>query len=253
MLVADSAILDNLYVPGTSRISNTFEKLYINVRSREKRICTDEEVANLPDVPVSHPHYKEWQTRKQSCHKLITYLQEQKRPLTILEIGCGNGWLSFQLSRVKHSHVTGQDINFTEVQQAARVFNKHSRLRFIYGDLFSGVLQNRRFDVIVFGASIQYFPCFEGVINLSLKHLNDQGEIHILDTHFYKPVDLLSARQRTESYYWSLGFPEMAHHYFHHSFEDLKPFHFQFLYNPMSIWHKLFPKKSPFPWICIRK
>lgn len=252
MYLPDSAILDNLYVLGAVRVDDAFEKLYISTRNREKRTCSDEEVANLPAVAVSHPHFKEWVTRKHSCDRLVTYLQAKNKPLNILEIGCGNGWLSFQLSRIRHSRVTGQDINFTELQQAARVFNRNTKIRFIYGDIFSGVLQQRQYDVIVFAASIQYFPSLSKVITLALQHLSPTGEVHIMDTHFYKEAELTAARQRTESYYWSLGFPEMAHYYFHHSLGDLSPFRFKLLYNPAALLHKLLPRKSCFPWICIK-
>jgi ubiquinone/menaquinone biosynthesis C-methylase UbiE len=54
--------------------------------------------------------------------------------------------------------ITGLDINFTEIQQAARVFNGCQKIKFVYGDLRSGILYGRQFDIIVFAASIQYFP-----------------------------------------------------------------------------------------------
>ena len=249
----DSAILDNLYVQGISQMDDPFEKQYIRVRTREKRMYDDDEVSDLPNMPASHPHYKEWLTRKWSSDKLISYLAAKNRPLRILEIGCGNGWLSFQLSKLKHSKVTGQDINFTELQQAARVFNGYTKLRFIYGDMFSGILSDRKFDIIIFAASIQYFSSLENILSLSVNRLNPGGEIHILDTHFYKPSELTGAKQRTESYYRSLGFPEMADYYFHHSLKKLTGFTYQLLHNPWSLQHKIFGSKNPFPWICIKR
>lgn len=253
MTLPDSAILDNLYVQGISQMDDPFEKQYIRVSAREKRMYDDEEVSNLPNVPLSHPHYKEWLTRKWSSDKLIGYLGAKKKPLRILETGCGNGWLSFQLSKLKHSRVVGQDINFTELQQAARVFNGYARLRFIYGDMFSGILNDRKFDVIVFAASIQYFSSLQEILELSLNRLNPGGEIHIIDTQFYKPPELTVAKQKTASYYRSLGFPEMANYYFHHSLKELDGVKYQLLFNPWSFQHKLFGSKHPFPWIGIKK
>ena len=75
-----------------------FEQLYVDLRSNEQRIYSDEEVAWLPDVDEDHVHKKEWQIRKVSAEKLVQYLKHKKRPLKILEVGCGNGWLSCQLS-----------------------------------------------------------------------------------------------------------------------------------------------------------
>ena len=253
MTLPDSAILDNLYVMGISQMDDPFEKQYIRVSTLEKRMYDDDEVSNLPNMPVSHPHYEEWLARKWSSSKLIGYLGAQNKPLRILEVGCGNGWLSFQLSKLKNSRVVGQDINFTELQQAARVFNGYTKLRFIYGDMFSGILSDRRFDTIVFAASIQYFSSLQKILELSLDRLNPGGEIHIIDTHFYKPSELTVAKQKKETYYRSLGFPEMATYYFHHSLEELIGFRYQLLHNPWSLQHKLFGSKHPFPWICIKQ
>jgi len=43
----------------------------------------------------------------------------------------------------------------------------------------------------------------------------------------------------------------MADYYFHHSIEDLRPFHHVLLHNPHSVKSRLLGVKSPFPWIRI--
>ncbi|WP_431210720.1 methyltransferase domain-containing protein [Puia sp. P3] len=63
------------------------------------------------------------------------------------------------------------DINFTELQQAARVFSNDPNLRFIHGDIDSGSLGERQFDCIVFAASIQYFPSLKKVLFKTLSCL----------------------------------------------------------------------------------
>src|SRR6059058_1085116 len=85
--------------------ANEFESAYIDLRIAEKRMYTDEEVAWLPEVDEEHVHKKEWDIRKLSCAKLTRYLGNKRRPLKILEIGCGNGWLSYQLSQIPDSNV----------------------------------------------------------------------------------------------------------------------------------------------------
>ncbi len=253
MVLQDSAILNNLDVNGSLRTDNPFEKQYIRARSRENRMYDDKEVSSLPEMLPSHQHYTEWQMRKRSAERLIRYLEAKKKPLNILEIGCGNGWLSHRLSKIRTINVTGQDINFTELQQAARVFNGEHKLRFIYGDIFNGVLKEKRFDVIVFAASIHYFPSLSRVLALAIDHLHPKGEIHVLDTHFYQPEQTAAAAKRTYTYYSALGFPEMADHYFHHSVNDLKLFKHKILFDPTSIINRLCGRKDPFPWVRIKK
>src|SRR3954471_2426808 len=95
--------------------TSDFEQLYIDVRKREKRIYTDEEVLQLPDISKSHLHYNEWKFRKQSSERLINYLKHRKTALHILEIGCGNGWLASKMASIPNSVVTGLDINQPEI------------------------------------------------------------------------------------------------------------------------------------------
>jgi len=251
----DSAefIINEVYMASCVTADNLFEKNYIRLRNHENRIYTDNELFCLPDIASSHIHYKEWQIRKRSCQRLISKLNNKKKALNILEVGCGNGWLSNQLSKVSGSSIIGLDINLTELQQAARVFRNNPKLQFIYGDLHSKDVENKQFDIIVFAASIQYFPSLNEIVDCSLSHLNVGGEIHIIDTPFYVENELSAAKQRMADYYSSSGLSEMKDYYFHHSMQELQLFDYRFLYNPGLLSNKLFKKNSPFPWICIQK
>lgn len=252
MQLTDSAILNNLYVPGITKPESQFEKKYINARSVENRIYRDDEVLKLPDIANTHPHFKEWMIRKQTFRKLVAYLERKKHPLDILEVGCGNGWLSYRLSEIPGCKVTGLDINFTELQQAARVFNHQHNLKFVYCDVRSGILNDLKFDVIIFASSIQYFDSLETILSTMLLQLKPGGEIHITDTHLYKSGEVENARERTNDYYTFLGVPEMSDYYFHHCIDDLQGFNHRILYNPSSIKNKLFNKNNSFEWICIK-
>lgn len=233
-------------------VPGDFEKLYIRLREKEGRIYTDEEVAQLPAIAAAHPHYKEWQIREESSDKIIDYLKKRKQSTDILEPGCGNGWFSHRLSTIPGSKVIGTDINFTEIQQAARVFHDIPNLHFIYGYAESGIFEDRQFDSIVFAASIQYFPSLKGIINSSLKLLKPNGEIHIIDSHFYSLAELGAAKQRSLLYYQAAGFPELADWYFHHNLDDLDGYNYSVLYDPESLFNRFLRNKHPFPWICIQ-
>ncbi len=254
MSLPDSSILTNIQVPGRGRPGDIlFEKKYITTRGLENRLYTDEDLQKLPDIDADHTHYQEWQIRKRSSQRLIRYLAGKKRSLNILEIGCGNGWLSHQLAGIPGTQVTGVDINFTELQQAARVFSDDPNLVFIHGDIRSGILSDSEFDCILFAASIQYFSSFKKIIHFSLMYLRPGGEIHIADTPFYRAQEIDKAKRRTIAYYSSLGYPEMADFYFHHSRIDLRSFHYKVAYDPHSFRSRLLRKKDPFPWIRITK
>ena len=230
-----------------------FEQLYIQLRQKEQRMYSDEELLELPAVTSSHPHYKEWQLRQQSCTRLIHHLEEKHKPLHILEIGCGNGWLAKQMANLNGVKVIGTDINFTELQQAASVFKNITNLNFIYGDIENDVFEKQQFDVIVFAASIQYFSSLTGIITTALKLLKPSGEVHVLDSPFYKDAEVSAAKLRTRLHYQSLGFPEMTDHYFHHQWNELEQFNPTILYTPSSLTRYLRKNRNPFYWLCIKK
>ena len=232
--------------------ANDFVAQYLSARGKEQRIYSNEEIALLPDVAVSHQYYKEWQVRKASAARLINYLKRKDKPLAILEVGCGNGWLSAAMSKIKNSAVTGIDINEVELQQAKETFKSVPNVHFVATDIESHLLKKKSFDVIVFAASLQYFSSLFDVLKIALSLLSKEGEIHIIDTHFYKPDEVASARQRTEEHYSSLGFPALANHYFHHSITDLKPFNYKILFNPYCLLNRYVGRKNPFYWIRIK-
>lgn len=230
---------------------NNFEEQYLLVRQKENRLYSDEQVRWLPDISKDHPHHKEWQIRADSCTRLFDHLLATKLTPDILEIGCGNGWLSHQLSKIPGSNVAGIDINKTELDQAKRVFDQIENLEFIYVTIDDERLREEKFDAIVFAASIQYFPSLAEIVTLALQRLKSEGEIHIVDTNFYRSHDLDTARARSMDYYRSLQFPGMSNHYFHHTMEELEAFRHKILYRPGSLLNRFLSAKNPFPWICI--
>lgn len=252
MRVVQYYMANDMLLPADKIVGNDFEQQYIRLRQQEGRLYSDEEVAMLPEVLETNRHKQEWRLRKKSAERLINYLRKKNKPLKILEVGCGNGWLSHQLSKVDNTTVVGLDINFTELQQATRVFEAQPNLSFFYGSLQSPVLHTTQFDIIVFAASLQYFPSLTEIINTALLHLKRDGELHILDTPFYTNDEVSFARQRSQSYFNDIGFPEMIHYYFHHSLKSLKAYHYECLYNPHSITNKFYKNKSPFYWIRIK-
>lgn len=231
--------------------NNPFEQLYLKVRQKEGRLYADAEVARLPDIDRHHPLYREWRIRKESCQQLVRYLSDKNAPLRILEIGCGNGWLAHQLSFVPGSLVIGTDIQLTELQQAAKVFKERTNLHFMYGPPNQDLFAERQADVIVFAASIQYFPSIKNTIQQMLGLLKPDGEIHILDTPLYKQSECEDARVRSQVYFDGLGFGEMAGHYFHHCMGELAGFNYRLLYKPSPKISLLRNIQNPFPWVCI--
>ena len=235
---------------GISLPGLNFEEVYIASRSSENRLYQDEQVGQLPFIAPAHVHYHEWEVRRRSSERLINYLKKKKKSLSILEVGCGNGWLSARMAALGNSIVTGTDINSIELNQARRVFAGVTNLHFEARGV-KDLHPDRKFDIVVFAASVQYFPSLDRIIPDTLSILKPDGEIHILDTHFYYPDGMDLARKRSLEYYHSIGFDGMAEFYFHHSIDSLKRFKHKIIFNPYSLKNRIFRKIDPFPWVRI--
>lgn len=242
----------NHIAPQQAETTDTdFEQLYLAIREREKRVYTDAQVSTLPNVDIIHPHYAEWQIRKKSADRLIRYLAKKKMPLNILEVGCGNGWLTAKMADIPQANVTGMDINLVEINQASRVFRKNN-LQFMYDGFIQDAFSSNMFDVIVFAAVLPYFPSLKSILQSAVNYLKPGGELHILDTPFYTRHEAPEARGRCIAYYTQMGYPEMANHYFHHTFNDMDMFKCRVLANPGSLLNRL-TKRERFYWITILK
>jgi Methylase involved in ubiquinone/menaquinone biosynthesis len=227
-----------------------FEEAYIHLRQSEKRIFSDEEVIQLPNVSKKHPHFKEWRLRKQSAKKLVKYFKSFKRELNILEVGCGNGWLCAYLAQLPETDITGIDINLVELNQARRVFDFKKNLEFVGGSV-DNLDYEKKYDIILFASSIQYFASLQNTINKSLQHLKDNGEILIIDTMFYSSGEIEGAMKRSSEYFETIGHNDMIQYYYHHKLEDLGLFNISILKDPLSIFNQLL-LKNPFYWIRIK-
>lgn len=227
--------------------------LYLRVREKEGRLYSDDLLARLPDIPTGHPLAEEWRARSVSASRLTRYLLRRPQPLLVLDLGCGNGWLA-NLLAASGLHVLGMDRNHLELRQAARVFSSNHRLGFLEADIFSAPFPPALFDVILLASVIQYFPDLPTLLSLLLKYLKPGGEIHVMDSPLYNDdAGVEAAAARTQTYYASLGFPQMAAFYFHHRFSVLQSFSPRVLYSPrMLALKRLFGKPdSPFPWFVI--
>ncbi|MDH3648105.1 MAG: class I SAM-dependent methyltransferase [Saprospiraceae bacterium] len=234
-----------------SPVDTTFEDEYVAVRRKEGRLLADDMVAQLPDIPGNHPLAREWKKRKESGERLVQYITHWADPF-ILEVGCGNGWLSNWLSSV--ATVVGIDINLLELKQAARVFERPS---FCCGDLFQVAWDDSfGFDLIILASSIQYFSDPHHTIETLMQLLAPSGEIHLIDSQIYPSVrSAKAAAIRSLKYFRDLA-PGMTAKYYHHHTGLFDAFNHDYLLKPNRHLHaSVFRSKSgsPFPWIRIKK
>ncbi len=235
-----------------------FETRYLEIRRKEGRLYTDAQVRSLPRPGGKLATTLEWRVRALSSSLLVQHLGTHAGEGAILELGCGNGWLSHLLAQSLQREVCGIDVNRTELTQAARVFGHAARLSFIAGDIQTVALPRDVFDIIVLPACVQYFADPGALIERLLAHLREDGELHILDSPLYAtPQRGQESAARSLHYFTELGVPELAAHYHQHTYATFERFAVQWLFDPRC-WsaraRKALSVSQPhFPWLCLRK
>lgn len=230
-----------------------FVKHYLTLREQEGRLLADNIVEQLPVTSGDNPMHAEWLLRKKSAEKLVRYLQG-KRVHKVMEIGCGNGWLTNYLCKSLAIDCLGVDVNSIELEQAGRIFSRDGNPSFACGDVLSSAFDSCKADVIVLASVIQYFSDLPALIDLLINRLNPGGEIHIIDSPVYPEEEVDSARKRSHEYFGLNGHAAMHEYYHHHTWRSFQRRGYAVLSDPSSAIGKirrLFSRTSPFPWVMV--
>jgi len=226
-----------------------FEKNYLAVREKEKRVISLEEVRRLPYPQKDSVDYALWETRRKNILRFNSFLSK-KGSVRILDIGCGNGFFTNMLSE-RDNEVVGLDVNLTELKQAAEAFPSKN-IKWYYLDILTEKIPEEKFDLITFCASFHYFKDPKQLLRICQGLLKTDGEVHIIDSPFYSEEGRENARKRSVDYFRSMKVESMSDYYFHNSYSFLKEFNVSIKYKPGSFFKKLLRiKDSPFPWIMI--
>lgn len=105
---------------------------------------------------------------KEELEVLTKYLQGKE----ILEIGCGNGRLTFEIAKIAKS-ITGLDIDENRIETARERREENYNINFIVGSGDSlGNMEGDSFDVVFYSLSFHHVP-----INSHLKSLQEAKRV----------------------------------------------------------------------------
>jgi SAM-dependent methyltransferase len=111
---------------------------------------------SLPKVDGRDPQAATWRVRRESFRNLGRVLRSFKgRPLRILDLGAGSGWLSARLTEVGHACVAVDWLDDAEDGLGAI---RHYPIRFtgVQADFDDLPIAPGQFDVAIFNASLHY-------------------------------------------------------------------------------------------------
>jgi SAM-dependent methyltransferase len=227
-----------------------FEEAYIGLRKKENKLLSIAEIRSLPNLRSDHPDKKTWQRREKSVGRILDHLG-RRSSLKILEIGCGNGYLSAQIAKRNHK-VYGLDVNLFELRQAADAFGADN-ITWYCADILHDTLPDAPFELIIFAASFHYFKDPVALIECCRQMLTANGEIHIFDSPFYSENEVVHAKQRSLDYFTASSAAPLSDFYSHNTLRVLQAYKPRMLYKPRPLLQRLLRiKDSPFPWLMIR-
>lgn len=226
---------------------------YLSLRQEEGRLLPDKIVGQLPSVSGDHPLRDEWSVRSRSAERMVRFLQKRKVH-RVMEIGCGNGWLTNYLCQTLAADCCGVDVNGKELEQAVRIFSREGNPTFACGDILSSAFESCKADVIVLASVIQYFPDLNMLLDVLIDRLNPGGEIHIIDSPVYADHEVDRAKKSSQEYFGLNGHAGMQEYYHHHTWRSFQRRGYAVLYDPSSAIGKIrrmFAGASPFPWVMV--
>jgi SAM-dependent methyltransferase len=174
-------------VPTTQFLSE-----YARHRAAEGRGYSGAALNTLPYLGTG-PFAQQWAVRARSFDAFVKHIVEpmaaaQARPLEILDLGAGNGWLCHRVVRMGHKAVA-LDIRNDNVDGlgAAAEFLRNAPGLFecIVASFDDIPLESGRFDIALFNASLHYAQNLTRVLQEAVRVTRPGGTIVILDSPFY--------------------------------------------------------------------
>jgi len=164
---------------------------YERIRDAEGRGSeSDEFYLGLPYRDATGKHSDQWRIRSCSYVCLMEEIFGMAMPSAarILDLGAGNGWLSFRLAMAGYSPVAVDLLtNERDGLEAAEHFRGHLRPLFprFQAELGNLPFQDGQFDAAVFNASFHYTEDEEGTLREAFRCVKKEGLVVLCDSPWY--------------------------------------------------------------------
>ena len=180
---------------------------YEHIRAAEGRGSgTPDFYLNLPYKDASGRNQKQWAIRARTFRYLTRRLLRPSLasgPLRVLDIGAGNGWLSFRLSLSGYETVAVDLLTNAFDGLGAATHFRHLMTRLFprfQAETAHLPFGSDQFDVAIFNASFHYSEDYRASLSEALRCIRTGGMVVICDTPWYAADDsgkrMVEERQR---------------------------------------------------------
>jgi SAM-dependent methyltransferase len=145
---------------------------------------------SLPFKDLSGENVQDWAARARGFNllvkKVLTPIQGQlQRPLKILDLGAGNGWLSNQLAS-QEDRVVAVDLLVNEQDGLGAWKYYENQFTPIQADFHRLPVMDGFADVAIFNDSFHYSENYEETLAEALRAVQDDGLVVIMETPVYR-------------------------------------------------------------------
>lgn len=143
----------------------------------------------LPYQDLDGRHKEIWCIRAKSFATLLSsvvhpLVQERGRPLRVLDLGAGNGWLSYQLARRGHL-VAAVDL-LTNTWDGLGAYRQYDAgFAPAQAEFDRLPIDDRQADVVIYNGALHYSAGYEQTLGEGLRVLKPGGRLVIMDSPIY--------------------------------------------------------------------
>jgi SAM-dependent methyltransferase len=165
-----------------------FTREYTTVRRAEGWGSADRAYYQaLPFTDLTGRFERIWRIRAKSYVTFVTHVlgrHEAALRLRILDLGAGNGWLSYRLTERGHS-VTAIDLSDDPFDGLGAARHYNATFKTLLAEFDHLPLADKSVDLAVFNASLHYSTNYVRTLQEALRVLRPHGTLVILDSPMY--------------------------------------------------------------------
>ncbi|MFQ5750479.1 MAG: class I SAM-dependent methyltransferase [bacterium] len=203
--------------PNRAEHYKRFMQEYEKIRQAEGRGCKDPAFyLELPFKDLSGKFVEDWKIRSISYLTLVKKIvqplhKRTERPLKILDLGAGNGWLSNRLTHLGHQ-VVALDILTNTFDGLGACVHYPRPFALVQSEFDRTPFSHGLFDLIIFNASWHYSESYVKSLQEALRILDRNGRVVILDSPIYNNPNsgAQMVQERANYFLKSYGLPSDA-------------------------------------------
>lgn len=168
----------------------------------------------LPFTDLSGRHTGIWHIRAKSYGVLLSDVigpmtAERGRPLQVLDLGAGNGWLSYQLARQGH-HLTAVDLLANTVDGLGAHIQYDATFVPVQAEFNRLPVDAGQVDVVIYNGALHYSTGYQETLLEGLRVLRPDGRLVVMDSPIYRDLSSGKAmvRERQDRFASRYNFSE---------------------------------------------